>query len=124
MNISTRSNTVTGFRVQVRFFLDQKYAGLQGIRDLFGYGLVIERKIDMYRYYSTSFIGLSPISQYFASFPLKSKKVKSFANWLTVYKMVINKEHLTDDGLVAVRQIKRTININNAQCTKTGSANP
>ena len=41
-----------------------------------------------------------------------------------MYKMVINKEHLTTQGLEIVRAIKKTININNSITNKTGSAKP
>lgn len=126
VNISKRSNTMSGYRVQLRFLLDQKFAVdlLGHIRDLFGYGSVIIRKEDMFRFYCDSFVGLGPICNYFASFPLKTKKANSLANWLKVYKMVLNKEHLTEEGITKVREIKRTINITNAQNSKTGSAKP
>lgn len=130
VNISKRGNTppcgVTGYRIQLRFCLDQKIAVdlLGHIRDIFGYGAVILRKKDMFRYYCDTFVGLGLICRYFASFPLKTKKATSLANWLKVYEMVLNKEHLTDKGLQKVREIKRTINITNAQNSKTGSAKP
>jgi hypothetical protein len=38
--------------------------------------------------------------------------------------MVINKEHLTKQGLDRVRAIKKIININNSLTNKTGSAKP
>lgn len=124
VNISKRSNTVTGYRVQLRFCLDQKFAVdlLNHICNLFGYGAVIIRKKDMFRYYCNTFVGI--IINYFSLFPLKTKKATSLANWLKVYEMVINKEHLTDKGLEKVRKINKTINITNAQNSKTGSAEP
>jgi adenine-specific DNA methylase len=78
----------------------------------------------MFRYYCNTFVGLGIISNYFSLFPLKTKKATSLANWLKVYEMVLNKEHLTDKGLEKVQEIKRTINITNAQNSKTGSAKP
>jgi len=126
VNISKRDETVTGYRVQLRYCLDQKFAyeQLNHISNLFGYGKVILRKQDMYRYYCESFIGLEPILTYFSLFPLKTKKAKSLSNWLKIYSMVIKKEHLNEIGLQEIRRIKRTINLNNAENTKTGSAKP
>ena len=73
---------------------------------------------------SDTFIGLSSVNSYFSSFPLKSKNSISYANWFKVYQMVINKEHLTTQGLERVRAIKKTININNSLTNKIGSAKP
>lgn len=126
VSIGKRDNTVTGYRVQLRFTLDQKFAHslLTHIRSLFGHGSVVLRSEDMYRYYCNTFIGLSPICTYFASYPLKTKKAISLLNWLKVYDMVTNGEHLTDEGLQKVRQIKCTINITTIKTSKTGSINP
>jgi hypothetical protein len=126
VNISKRNETFTGYRVQLRFCLDQKFAfdQLNNICDLFGYGKVILRKQDTYRYYCDSFVGLGPICNYFTNFPLKTKKSNSLTNWLKVYNMVLKKEHLSEEGLQEVRNIKRSINLNNAENTKIGSAKP
>jgi hypothetical protein len=124
--IGKRDNTVTGYRVQLRFILDQKFARslLTHIRSLFGHGNVILRSENMYRYYCNTFIGLSPICTYFASYPLKTKKATSLLNWLKVYNIVTNGEHLTEEGLQKVRDTKRIINSTNIETTKTGSINP
>ena len=126
ISISKRDNTVNGHRIILRFILDQKNSLylFTIIRDLFGYGKVIVRTKDMYRFYCNTFIGLSIVNNYFSSFPLKSKKSVSYENWLKVYKMVINKEHLTTLGLEKIRAIKKTINVNNSLTTKIGSAKP
>ena len=115
VNITKRANTVTGYRVQLRYLLDQKYAIdlLTHISTLFGHGKVIVRSTDMYRYYCDSFIGLGKVCNYFESFPLKTKKSNSFYNWLKVFKMVLNKEHLTVEGLETIRSIKKSINPKN-----------
>lgn len=126
VSITKRGKTVSGYRVNLRFILDQKNSLylLTFIRDLFGYGKVIVRSKDIYRFYCGTFIGLSSVNSYFSSFPLKSKKSISYVNWFKVYKIVINKEHLTTQGLERVRTIKKTININNSLTNKIGSAKP
>ena len=115
VSITKRENAITGYRVMLRYMLDQKNALdlLTYISTLFGNGKVIARSTDMYRYYCNSFIGLRSICIYFETFPLKTKKSNSFANWLKVYKMVINKEHLTAEGLEIIRTIKKIINPKN-----------
>ncbi|KAI9309732.1 homing endonuclease, partial [Dichotomocladium elegans] len=85
VNIYARSNTKSGFRVQLRFILDQKNSKefLYHIKDLFGFGTVILRgkTNEVYRYYCDSFIGLQNICNYFYNFPLKTIKATSFINW-------------------------------------------
>jgi len=126
INIGERKNTVTGYRVVPRFFLDQKNASdnLNYIRNLFGFGRVSLRSgtQDVYRYRVDSFKGLDPITNYFNIYPLKTKKQISFLNWSKIYNMLLNKEHLTDEGLYKIREIKKTININNSLTRKTGSS--
>jgi LAGLIDADG endonuclease len=126
--IQPRPNTVTGYRVALRFLLDQKNAEttLLHIRDLFGYGQVNIRgeTNGVYRYNNNTFKGLLPVREYFLAFPLKTKKAKSFKHWLEVFNMVLNKEHLTIEGLDKIRTIAKIINIDNSLNGKTGNAKP
>lgn len=126
INIIARKDTVTGYRLTPRFFLDQKdaFETLNYIGNLFGFGRVYLRSgtQDVYRYGVDSFKGLNPITNYFNTYPLKTKKQISFLNWSKVYNMLLNKEHLTDEGLSKIREIKKTINLNNSLTRKTGSS--
>ena len=128
INITQRNKTYTGFRIMLRFLLDQKNAIeiLSHIRNLFGFGAVILRKDtkEVYRYYCDSFIGLKNIILYFQAFPLKTIKASAFNHWLKAYKMVENKEHLTKQGLTIIRDIKKQINVTNEKASKIGSAKP
>ena len=83
------------------------------IRNLFGYGQVKLRAktSGVYRYSNDSFIGLQLVSLYFTSFPLKTKKGASFDKWLTIYNMLLNKEHLTPEGLQLIRSLSKQINV-------------
>ena len=114
VNITSRTDTINGFRVRPRFLLDQKdaYETLSIIRNLFGFGRVTLRgkTNNVYRYSIDSFKSLMLVRDYFISFPLKTKKYKSFEHWIEVYNMCLNKEHLTVDGLKKVREITKTIN--------------
>lgn len=128
VKIEKRANTVTGYRVILRFLLDQKNAELvlQQIRDLFGYGQVSLRKTtgSVFRYHNNSFKGLVTVRDYFLAFPLKSKKGESFNKWNKIYFMVLNKEHLVNTGLDQIRVIAKQINIDNSFTSKTGSSDP
>lgn len=126
-----RDNTVSGYRVILRFLLDQKNAqyrptALSSIRDLFGYGNVSLRSAtnDVYRYTMKSFTGTNVVREYFLAFPLKTKKLQSFNNWCKVHDMVLRKEHLSHEGLTNIRIISKTINISNCLTNKTGSSHP
>ena len=126
VSIIKRSLTKNGYRVFLRFIIDQKNSQelLTLIRDQFAYGKVIVRSKDMYRFYCNSYIGLSSVNSYFSTFQLKSKKAVSYSNWLKVYTMLLNKEHLTTQGLEKIRDLKKIININNSLSHKIGSAKP
>jgi len=39
-----------------------------------------------------------------------------------IYNIIINKDHLNEEGLAQVRKIQKEININNSLTNKTGSA--
>lgn len=128
INIQPRLNTVTGYRVMLRFILDQKNAEstLIIIRNNFGYGHVTLRKEtnSVFRYVNDSFKGLIPVRDYFLKFPLKTKKAKSFNYWLEMFDMVLNKKHLNLEGLDKIRITAKLINKENSLNTKTGSSKP
>lgn len=130
INITGRPATceATGFRVQLRYLLDQKNAKLFlfYIRNLFSHGKVSLRgeTKEVYRYTCNTFIGAHSVCNYFHSFPLKTIKATSFANWFKVYTMVINKEHLTEEGLDKIRKIKKKVNVINIEANKIGNAKP
>lgn len=133
VNITSRKNTVNGYRVRLRFLLDQKNAycsaaphTLVNIQNLFKFGRVSLRNEtnNVFRYSADSFKGLNLVHDYFVSFPLKTKKAISFVNWCKMYDMFLNKEHLSTEGIKKVREIVKTINVNNSLNIKTGSAFP
>jgi hypothetical protein len=124
--IQPRHNTVTGYRVSLRFLLDQKNAEstLLHIRDLFKFGQVFVRgeTNGVYRYNNNTFKGLLPVRDYFLAFPLKTKKADSFKHWVEIFTMILNNEHLVPEGLVKIRAIAKIINNKNSLNNKTGSA--
>ena len=128
-NVSRTSNAryALGHVVKMRYLLDQKDSAiLHTIQDLFGFGKVtIRSKTDgVYRYTATGFKSMKDVISYFKVFPLLTKKALSFDKWLTIHNLVINKLHLTEEGLAQVRALQKQININNSMTIKTGSAHP
>lgn len=127
--IQLRLNTVTGYRVSLRFLLDQQNAEstLLHVRDLFNFGQVYLRtdtnlRSLVFRYHNNTFKGLITVRDYFVAFPLKTNKAESFKHWLEVFTMVLNKEHLVPEGLERIRAIAKIVNIKNSLNNKTGSA--
>jgi hypothetical protein len=128
-NVSITSNAryALGHVVKMRYLLDQKDNFiLYIIQDLFGFGKVTLRSKTngVYRYTATGFKSMNDVISYFNHFPLLTKKAKSFDKWLTVHTFVINKLHLTEEGLAQLRILRKQININNSMIIKTGSAHP
>ena len=128
VKIEKRPNTHTGYRVILRFLIDQKNAQfiLLYIRDLFGFGQVnLRNKTNtVYRYHVNTYKGLVSIRDYFISYPLLTNKRESFYKWNKVYNMVLNKEHLVQEGLDQIRVISKQINKNNSLTLKTGKSTP
>lgn len=128
INIRPRLKTVTGYRVSLRFLLDQKNAEstLLHIKNLFEFGQVNVRRDtnSVYRYSNNSIKGLLPVCDYFVAFSLKTKKIESFKHWLKIFTMLLNKEHLVQEGLVKIRAIAKIINIDNSLIGNTGSSKP
>jgi hypothetical protein len=124
--IQPRANTVTGYRVVLRYLLDQKNAEstLQDVQNLFKFGQVLYRKDtnSVYRYHNNTFKGLIPVRDYFLAYPLKSNKSESFKLWLEIFTMLLNKEHLVQEGLNIIRVKAKLINIKNSLNKKIGSS--
>lgn len=54
---------------------------------------------------------LNKVLIYFKKYPLKTKKYISYLNWLKVYKLVINKEHLKEESsLNKIKDLMKKIN--------------
>lgn len=112
---STKRNAVSaGYRVILRFLLDQKnsFEALSIIRAVFGFGHVAQRsdKSGNYRLTINSLISVIPVRAYFTAFPLKTKKALVFKKWCLAHDLIMNGEHLSVDGMIKIRKIKEDIN--------------
>lgn len=104
VQITLRKENKVGSRVRLRFILDQKNGEslFLTISNLFSSGFVSLRSKtkynDIYRFTINSFSGIPILIKYFNSFPLKTFKKESYNKWLNIYYMILNKEHLTEEG--------------------------
>jgi hypothetical protein len=122
-----REAMALGYQVKLRFMIDQKDSldTLLIIKDIWNM-LLTNRKLknidisSMYRVEINSFIKIPPIMEYLNKFMLKTKKEESFNKWVTVYGLVKNKAHLTEEGLKEIRKISKEINFITSVTNKTG----
>ena len=55
---------------------------------------------------------LGILIQYLSKFPLLTAKQNDFKDWLEVYKLMMDKKHLDEDGKLLIKQIKSNMNKN------------
>jgi hypothetical protein len=117
VNLTKRIAVSTGFRVTLRFILDQKnsFEALSIIRSVFGFGHVAQRSDNSgnYRLTINSLIGIVPVRAYFSAFPLKTKKAIIYHKWCLAHDLILSGEHLKVDGILEIRKIKEEINLLN-----------
>lgn len=115
IHIVKRKEMKSQYNVSLRFLLDQKdeEVVLKDIRNLIGFGKVScrsskSRKI--FRYSLHSLKNSKKIIDYFSNHPLKTTKRYSFEIWTRVYNMLLNKEHLSSEGLSTIRSLRTNMN--------------
>jgi hypothetical protein len=121
-----RKSMVLDYQVKLRFMIDQKdnlnnMLYLKEVLNLFLTYRKIKKLDNMYRIESNSFIKVPLIIEYLEKFNLKTKKKYSFLKWKQVYEMVLNKEHLTTNGLDIIKSLKKQVNLITSITNKTGS---
>lgn len=109
--ISLIKRTENYTQVQVRFILSQK----QEYKFFEELSLIINGKVHYLKSYdehnlTVNLTKLKVIIKYFSLHPLKTKKKIDYLNWLKVYYMVINKEHLISEKLEKIKKLKKKIN--------------
>ena len=97
--------------VRLNYQIDQKDDFLLiKIRDYLGGHIGYRKSQDTYYYGSTSFGSAKKVIQYFDIFHLQSRKHISYLRWRKIYKLIQDKEHLTEKGLAKIIKIKGFIN--------------
>lgn len=124
-----REAMALGYQVKLRFMIDQKDSldTMLIIKELWGM-ILTQRKLKnndinskiLHRVEINSFIKVQRIIDYLNKFGLKTKKQESFNKWVTVYDLVNNKAHLTENGLNQIRKISKEINLITSITGKTG----
>ena len=111
-------------RVVQRFILDQNnfYNEFIHICNLFNSGFVSLRPKTSHQFRLTiqSYNALNCVVAYFLKYPLKTKKSNNFNLWRDCVNKVQNKEHLTEEGLKKIQNLKKQINFNNSKNKKIG----
>nr|YP_009059710.1 LAGLIDADG/HNH endonuclease [Parasitella parasitica]AIO05760.1 LAGLIDADG/HNH endonuclease [Parasitella parasitica] len=98
-------------QVQVQYILSQKneLELMTKIAALFDGKVTYLKSYDGYNM-TVNLPKLRKVINYFNNYTLKTKKYIDYFNWLKVYKLVINKDHLYKDGLIRVIDLMNKIN--------------
>ena len=83
------------------------------LKDILGSGSIYTRKNNNYRFAITNINKLALIIEYFNVYALRSKKQFSFAKWKVIYNYVLNKQHLTPEGMENLKELSKLINKDN-----------
>lgn len=111
VNITLRKAMRVGYRVQLRFIIDQNdQTVLLLIKSLFGLGSVRYRKETerCYRYEASAFTRLQPVEYYFKAYPLRTFKKESLMRWSEIRAMMLNKDHTRPKGFAKIKNISKT----------------
>ena len=83
---------------------------LNRIKEYLGGNIGYRKSQDTYYYGSTNFGSAKRVIEYFDQYHLQSRKHISYLRWRKVYRLIQDKEHLTDKGLSKILIIKSLIN--------------
>lgn len=107
------SNSLTKVKTSFEINLHEKDKDiLNKIKSFFGVGAVYHRsdsKISVYRVSNVNYIK-DVIIPHFTNYPLISKKREDFLLWSEVIKLILNKDHLTLEGLKKILSYYASIN--------------
>jgi hypothetical protein len=97
--------------VRLNYQIDQKNdLLLTMIKDYLGGNIGYRKSQDTYYYGSTSFGSAKKVILYFDKYHLQSRKHISYLRWRKVYRLIQDKQHLTEKGLIKILRIKSLIN--------------
>ena len=97
--------------IRLNYQIDQKHRDILSlIKDKLGGNIGYRSSQDTYYYGSTSFGSAKNVIGYFDKFNLQSKKHISYLRWRKTYRIIQNKEHLTEQGVNKIKKIKALIN--------------
>jgi hypothetical protein len=103
----------SGWRVSCRFIISlhkKDLMLLNSIKNFFNTGNVFLMGKDASQYRVESLNGLAIIINHFDKYPLRTKKQADYMLFKLAYNLIINKSHLTKDGLLKLISLKAVIN--------------
>jgi hypothetical protein len=64
----------------------------------------------VYRYETNNVIAQAAIVNYFTVFPLRTIKLQAFVKWCNIRKLILDKHHLTAEGLAQIKLLSKQVN--------------
>ncbi len=111
--ISKSKKLKVGWRVRVYFYIGlhvKDRALLEAIKNFFDVGNIYSATESLIRYQVNSFKDIKVIISYFEKYKLITNNRADFMLFKEVYNLMLNKEHLTTDGLHKIVAIRASIN--------------
>ena len=84
---------------------------LESIKFLLGVGKIYKSRPDLYELQVSSVKDISAIINHFDKYPLITQKFSDYKLFKQAYNLIINKEHLTKEGLSKLVAIKASMNL-------------
>jgi len=83
---------------------------LNMIKQYLGGNIGYRKSQDTFYYGSTNFGSAKKVIEYFYQYHLQSRKHISYLRWRKVYRLIQDKEHLTEKGLSKIIKMKSLLN--------------
>lgn len=102
-----------GYQIQLQFRITQHIRDIELIRkfiQFFGVGLIVNDGPLKVQYRIRTFKHLPVLFALLDQYPLQTQKALDAKCFVEVYNMMLNKEHLTQEGLDKILAIKATMN--------------
>ena len=97
--------------IRLNYQMDQKSdLLLNRIKQYLGGNIGYRKSQDTFYYGSTNFGSAKKVIEYFDQYHLQSRKHISYLRWRKVYRLIQDKEHLTEKGLSIIIKMKSLLN--------------
>jgi len=113
--------------VELRFQIslpEKDKALLEHIKNYFGVGYVEKDRPQSVKYCVLSIKDLSVIISHFDKYSLHTQKKADYILFNKAYSLILNKEHLTVEGLQKIVAIKASLNLGLSDILKTAFVRP
>lgn len=122
VNIRKEPKLKLGYRVSVAFAIGLHHNDLfllHKIKDFFKTGEITKQNDGCYLYRVQSIEGVGNIIRHFDEYPLITQKLADYLLFKQVYIIILNKKHLTQEGLEKCVSIKASLNLGLSDQLKT-----